>query len=331
MSLYRRIFKKSLSITWNNKYLWFFGLFAAILGGLGKYELSLNKFGNDLEEGVFPWLASLFQGGILSNITWSGLGTAFKSDPVSMVIILGLVLILLILGVFFVWLSIVSQIGLINNSFEIFKTGKTKSKLGIKDGVEAGIKNFWPVLGVNFIIKTAVYILFLLLAAPLVALAVGPGAQIASLFYVILFIIFIPLALILSLILKYTVCFLVIKEEGFVDSLVKSWKLFLDNWLVSIEMGAILFALQFLLTGALILLMLTLSIPFAFFGLLAAGFSVSAFFLIISLGLLVGIILMFLFGAIFTTFEISSWTGLFLELTGKKNILSKIIRWSMDK
>ncbi len=326
MSLYRKIFKKSLFITWNNKYLWFFGLFAAVLGAIGKYEVSLNKISGDLQEGLLPWFSSLWNSEIFASISWSSTVETFQANPVSFFIIIGLFLILLILAVFFIWLTIISQVGLINNSAEAFKTNKKRTKSGIKEGVLAGVKNFWPALGLNVIIKTLVYILFALLALSFIAVTTGVNSQLVGVTYVILFIVFIPLALILSLLLKYAVCFLVIKQEKFLKSLEKSWHLFINNWLVSIEMAAILFVFQFLLTGALILIMLTFSIPFVLLALLTANFFVSAFSLVINFSLLLGIILMFFFGAIFTTFAISSWTGLFLELSGNKNVLSKIIR-----
>ncbi len=36
MTLYRDILGQSLKSAWHNKYLWFFGLFAALLGNAGE-------------------------------------------------------------------------------------------------------------------------------------------------------------------------------------------------------------------------------------------------------------------------------------------------------
>lgn len=331
MSLYRKIFKRSLFLTWTNKYLWFFGLFAAILGAVGKYQVFISNLGGDFREDPLAWFASFFQSGVFKGITLNSVANSFQSDPVSMVIIVALVLILAVLTLFLVWLTIVSQVGLVNNSAEILKNNKNSSRLGIKEGVSAGIKYFWPALGINIIIKSLVYVFFALLALPVAALMVGVETSMVGVLYIVLFMVFVPLALVLSLILKYAVCYVVVRGEKFIDSIIKSWRLFTKNWLISIEMAAILFVLQFLLTGAVILVILTLFIPFLFFAFLAGGFSISAFFLILSFALIIGIILTMFFGAVFATFEISSWTALFLELTGKRNVFSKIMRLAGGK
>jgi hypothetical protein len=41
MSLYRSILKRAWEISWKFKYLWFFGLFAALLGNGGEFEIIL--------------------------------------------------------------------------------------------------------------------------------------------------------------------------------------------------------------------------------------------------------------------------------------------------
>jgi hypothetical protein len=154
---------------------------------------------------------------------------------------------------------------------------------------------------------------------------------VASISYVILFIVFIPLALILSLLLKYAVIYIVLQGKGFVDAWVESWRLFLRNWLISIEMGLILFIIQFLVTLALVFIVLALMIPFLFFAFLVGGISISGFWIVMLVAMVLIFALTLLTGALFTTFQISSWTGLFLELTGKKGVLSKLIRLTQGK
>ena len=332
MSLYRNVLKRALSVTWYNKYLWFFGLFAGILGGLGKYEISLNKASGEVGGGVYPNIVQFFNSEAVSNITFSNMGQAFQQDPVSMIIIIGLILILLILALFMLWLSVVSQIGLVNNSAKVLKGNKKRSSLKIKDGIKAGMNNFWPVLGWNIIVKTFVYILFALLSLPVIYFTTtGGNGVVANISYVILFIVFIPVALILSLLLKYAVVYIVLQGKGFVDAWVESWKLFIRNWLISIEMGLILFIIQFLVTLALILIVLALMIPFLFFAFLIGGLSISGFWTVMVVAMILVLALTLLTGAVFTTFQISSWTGLFLELTGKKSVFAKLIRLTQGK
>lgn len=327
MSLYRRIFKRALFITWYNKYLWFFGLFAAVLGGAGKYEISLNKISRGLEGGVYPDLAAILSNEAISGMSLSNFSRALQSDPVSMLIIIGLVLILVILGVFMLWLSVVSQAGLINSAAQLIKRNKRYSSRGIKEGVEAGMKYFWPVLGWNLIIKTFVYAFFVILSLLLLSLATeGSSSLTMNAAYVFLFLVFIPAALILSLLLKYAVCFVVIKGKGFIEAMEESWRLFVKNWLISIETAFLLFLFQFLITAVLLIALLVLAIPFLFLVFLTGGLSTALMGVMLSLGLFLAILGGVLVGAVFTTFELSSWTTLFLELTGKRNVLSKLAR-----
>ncbi|MFW5888095.1 MAG: hypothetical protein ACOCVY_00055 [Patescibacteria group bacterium] len=326
MSLYRKIFKKTIPLSWHNKYLWFFGLFAAFLGGVGKYDISINKLSGGLQEGTYFGFARFLNSEALEGLTLSNFIQAFQKDPVSVVIIIILFAVLAALFLFVLWLSIVSQIGLVNNSAEAFQSNKKYSSLGIKDGVQAGVKNFWPVLGWNLIIKTIVYLSFALMSLPVVYFFADDYSLSAGISYLILFILFIPVSLILSLLLKYSICYIVLQSKSFTDAIKDSWKLFLNNWLISLEMGFILFAIQFLLTIALVLAGLAIGIPFLFLAILFGSLATPFFWMVISVYILSAIALTIFAGSIFTVFQISSWTALFLEITKKKGVLSKLSR-----
>ena len=45
MSFYRNILKQAWKITWRNKYLWWLGIFAALLGNGGEFEILFNNAG----------------------------------------------------------------------------------------------------------------------------------------------------------------------------------------------------------------------------------------------------------------------------------------------
>ena len=42
-SIYRSILKQAVNIAWKFKYLWFFGLFAALAGNGGIYNIGINN------------------------------------------------------------------------------------------------------------------------------------------------------------------------------------------------------------------------------------------------------------------------------------------------
>jgi hypothetical protein len=91
-------------------------------------------------------------------------------------------------------------------------------------------------------------------------------------------------------------------------------------------MGVILFAIQFLATFALALIVLAIGIPFLFLALLLGGLAAPFFWIVMSVYIFSAIILTIFAGAVFTTFQISSWAGLFLELTKNRGVLSKLAR-----
>jgi len=324
MFLYREILKKSLAITWRHKYLWFFGLFASLLSGAGRYNMSFSKANEDWSNNYFANFARLIKEGMLNGSSLPNLGMLFKQDPVSATIYIVFSLIIIVLSLFLLWLVIVSQIGLISNAAKIIKNNKGK-KTTIREGVDAGTKNFWSVLGLNLSINVLIYFIAILIGLPLIFITARSGGNV-DLLYFIMFIIFVPLALILSFLLKYAVCFIVIKGKNFIDSFVAAWKLFVKNWLISIEMAFILFFVDILFVLALGLVILVLAIPYLFiaFG-LSSFISLSLFWIMFVLGIIISIAIIIVGGSALTSFKLVAWTDLFINLTGKGG-LSKIIR-----
>jgi hypothetical protein len=161
---------------------------------------------------------------------------------------------------------------------------------------------------------------------PIILTAARPESAAANLFYVIAFIIFIPVALALSFIAKYAIAYIVIKGHGFMEAVKAGWQLFIKNWLVSVEMAFILFFINFFVGLLLVLTILTLTIPLLFLALAAYKLtSLAGLWIVAVLALTMLLAIIILGGAMLATFQISSWTGLFIELTGKGGI-SKIIR-----
>lgn len=334
MSLYRNILKQAWNITWRHKYLWFFGLFVALLGNSGEYEiiarkLSLNASGNFLNFG------GLAETGIFSGSALVNIGQLFKSEPFTVIMILVVWLVILVLLGFLLWLIIVSQAALVNNSATIITNKRKGQDIGIKDGVMAGTKYFWPVLGLNIVIKIIIYSAITLVSLPIIftIARVGSSAELApalstgtNLLFILLFIIFIPAAVALSFIIKYAICYVVIKGSRFIDSIRQGWQLFIKNWLVSVEMAFLLFFINFLVGLGILLVVLILTIPFLFLAILAYKLiSLTSFWLIVIIGLTFFLFIIIAGGAALATFQTASWTGLYIELTGRGGI-SKIVR-----
>jgi hypothetical protein len=322
MFKYRNILKQAWKNTWQHKYLWFFGLFAALLGNTGELEVIWRSLSNNFDQGIFAGLQSFASTGIFSFGIIANIGRLFVTDPFSIFMVLIVLLFLLIISIFLIWLSVTSQAVLVNNTANILND----KKHSFSDGVAAGVKKFWPVLGLNLVLRAAIYIILVLISLPIISSLASGSLNQGGLLFLISFIIFIPLAIILSFIVKYSIAYVVLKGRGFTEALSAGWRLFLDNWLVSIEMALILFAINFLVGFILLWLALILAVPFLFIAAILSKIAIFVNFWSIFLFILVPVfILIILAGAILSTFQIVAWTNLFIELIGQ-GAVSKIVR-----
>src|SRR3990167_11185977 len=89
MPFYRNILKQSWRLTWRNKYLWIFGIFAALLGNGGELEILFNTLfrgGSDLA--LFPSWQRIVSTGVFSSHTFANIVDLFKEDTLNMIIFL---------------------------------------------------------------------------------------------------------------------------------------------------------------------------------------------------------------------------------------------------
>jgi hypothetical protein len=326
MFLYRDILKRSAQITWKNKYLWFFGLFASLLAGTGRLNLSFSGQGDEWSGNIFGTIGRFLGVGSSEGLLHS-IALYYKYDPVSTTIFLIFFCITCFLFLFLFWMAVVSQAGLVSDSAKIIKSGKsTESSATIASGMNAGTKKFWPVAGINIVTALLAFLFSAMVGAPLVFMPIGQAIDL-MLLYVILFVVLIPLVLIVSFLGKFAVCFSVIKGKKFIDSLEDAVKLFGKNWLISVEMALIIFFIDFIAIFAIGLTILILAVPYLFAAIaLAMIFSQAVFWLAVVVGLVLAIIIVILAGSVLTTFHTIAWTDIFINLTEKKGSLAKIIR-----
>lgn len=321
VSLYRRILKQGLKIAWQKKYLWFFGLFGILLvRNDADFEI-FNRLFSGNQQILWGPLQSIVDAKFFSWQTFGNIGALLKSDPASLFSGLFILAVIILLLLFLVWLIVISQVALVKNTADILAS-KTNS---IQTGVEAGLQNFWTVLGLNVLNKLAIVCAVFLISLPVTVGFFSHRPFIASLIFLLMFLILIPVTLSISLLLKYAIAYRVIKGNNIIDSIRLGAKLFFDNWIISLEMAVSLFFINFLATFAIVIGVLMLVWPFILLSYLAS--SVSALFLL--LVQILALITLFAFvaaaGSFLATFQISSWTGLFLELISRGGT-SKIAR-----
>jgi hypothetical protein len=255
-------------------------------------------------------------------------GAAFQKDPAVAFSTVVFLLILLVIGAFFVWLVAASEIALISNSAAIIKKDK---KTTIQDGVDAAFPHFWPVLGINLAGKLFIVFLLAFTALPIMFLT-HQSSFVQDLLYMILFMLFLPAALIIDLIVKYASAFVVVSGKKFIPAVESAWDLFLKNWLVSVESSFFILFINAVVCLAAFLLLLILATPYLFISYVLAAFLSGAilpaatFSLMLSIGVVLAVFSIVIIGSALTSFRTVSWTNIFLELTGKHAPKSKLMR-----
>jgi len=248
MLSYRNILKQAWQITKKYKYLWFFALFASVtaIGGSWEYNIISQQGGGNLIDNSYNWLEKAIS--VMDLIGSLGLGIValFKSGFFGIMNGLTIIILSSALLIAAIWLGIASQGALINSLKKIIYNKNRKKTIDIKirENLVIGNKNFWPVFGLNVLIKLFVLASLFIIGLPLLILAIEDYAGLHIL-YIILFVIFVPLATGASLAVKYSVAYQIFDEKGFLISLYRGFKLFIKNWLVSLEMAVILFIISF--------------------------------------------------------------------------------------
>lgn len=323
MSFYHNIIRQSFITAWQHKYLWFFGLFATLLSSNFEFEL-VNRFTN---QGATPYdWQQWMNNGILSSKTWSNLLDLARTDTGSFVSLIILVLVLLILLITLLWLSVVSQSALVSNINKSIGSTKKQTRHDTAIGFQEGRRYFWPVLWLNVLVRVIVYGLATTAIVPVMMWSTGQGFAF-SLVYLIIFVVFLTIALAVALIAKYSIAAITLKNQTFKEAITSSWQLFWKNWLVSLEMAFILFALSILATFSILIIVLMVAIPFALLYIitLALG-SYILFVLAIIIAVIASLGIIIIGGSIVTVVQTTAWVTLYNQLNSRSGVQSKLER-----
>ena len=319
MPFYRNILKQAWRLTWRNKYLWWFGIFAALLGNGGEFEILFNNTGANPSQALFPAWQGVASTGVFSWQTLANVGDLFARDTLNIILVLLTCLIVLAVFLFLVWLVVVSQAAIVNNSAAIIK----QKGPALREGFNAGILNFWPVLGLNVLVRVIIYALLVAISLPAIYFSANFSAKV---FYFVALILTVVAAIVLSFIAKYAIAYVVINKSRVGRAVSQSWRLFKENWLISFEMAVILFIINLLVGLGIVLAILTLAVPFLFLSLIFFyAFAAVGSWLVALLAFACFIAVIVSTGAALAVFQIASWTGLFMELD-KKGGTAKLVR-----
>lgn len=297
MKLYRNIIKGSFRESLKHKYLWFFGLFAVLLGNGGEYEIlirsSLSENGTEFGSSfLLIFITQLIEN--FNNLTT--IAVNFFKSPMYAMIVFGVYLLIIAIMIFVLWMVNVSQISIIDASAQRAK----KKDHDIKRGMEKGMQFFWPVFALNAIVKV-------LAAVCVFFLATTVGGSI----FIVVFIVTVPLLMSISFLVKYAIAYIVIRKEKLSSSIKLAWDMFSKNWLISLELGLLLYLYTFL---AGILFLFSAFNIFKLFEVLVLSFKEASFYLLTVMMPLTLFLVLALIGSILAVFQITVWTKLFLRL-----------------
>ncbi len=309
MFSYRSLLKQAWAVSWKHKYLWFLGLFASLTaaGGSWEYQLMSQNLNQGMIDGSYYRLDGILALADLAKNFLTGLINLFHYDVLTIMNVLSLLLISFVLLASFVWLAITCQAALVSDVKKINENKKKDLQLSLRDSLTAGHYHFWSVLGLNLMIKIIVSFVFFIISLPLLFMVISDATALAVM-YTIFFVIFVPIAVGLSLMLKYAIAYRVLDNKSFVASLDNGKRLFNKNWLVSLEMAIILFIINFLVSGLILAALAIFLLPLLLLGLM---FKISW---LVILMIILAIVIIILIGSVLTTFQIATWTNLFLQL-----------------
>lgn len=315
MFSYRNLLKQAWATTWEHKYLWFLGLFASLVAGSGswEYQVITQNLGQNPIEGSYMRMGSILAiGDVLKNF-FLGLASVFRNDFWTVLNIFSILIITATLLIFFIWMAVSSQAALVGSLKKLLTAKKKPEGLSIRASLSEGHRYFWPVLSLNILVKILIYFAFFLVGLPLLLMTISDSSALFAL-YIIIFVIFIPLAMSLSLLIKYAIAYKVIENKSFVASLEHGTRLFKNNWLISLEMAVILFLINFLFSGLVLIIFALFLLPLFLLSLMFNLYWLMILILFIAIALVV------ILGSVLTTFQTASWTNLFLHLKEKGGV-----------
>lgn len=295
--------KQAFSITWKNKFLWFFG-FLVLLGSIGT---NLNVNDNDVAE----------QGQKIQFII------AFIQNNPGLSAILGLVMVMVLVGLFL--LRILAATGIIKavNDINLYR------QLSVVAILKESRVYLVRLLLLELLIGTVLVIVAIVLAIPVLYLFAIKATLLASLAMAVAIVIILSLVFLAYFLAKYAGFYIILSNTKLRMSLELAYAIFVKNIKESLVMSLTILTASIVLLVAVLLLCLLLVVVFGPLGLIAyLIFAKTGVMAVLIIGILA---YMAILGTVFSwymSFLYASWLLFFqniaLEKQDKKKILEKV-------
>ncbi|MFA5954268.1 MAG: hypothetical protein WC817_01890 [Patescibacteria group bacterium] len=318
--LYRTVLAQAWQITRERKTLWFWGLFAALLGNIGEYQFlsaAVNRaiLGNTSSVILnFPAPPLSFSQGLLKTAT---------TDPFSVFILLLIGLLGAVLVAFFVWLATVAVIGLIAGAGG--RGSKQPFLKEIGSTVSESKASFAPVL-ITYVFGRILLWLIMGLVALFGAL-VFVDMYVGLPLFIVAFLVLVPLLFLISFAIRFAIMFIVLKKKSILESIQLGSSLVRQHWIVAAELALLLLCIN-IVTALFLLAFIYLGVlPFLITATIfwKVGLTTWAVMLTV-LAVLSFLVAVFIFGSLLTTFQWAAWTILFVRLQQRARVFSKVTR-----
>jgi hypothetical protein len=310
--LYRKALAHSWHLAIRHTWLWPFGLFAAVLGQLGMFEMLSKAF---LKTSTAPLFPPLFSRGPLDTSSFAHL--SFDT----WISIIWLLVLLTALAAAIVYIAVVSQTMLVDIAA---RSTKQKKFSDTDESWHRAVGYFWPVLTIQIIKKLSIAISVAFVGWASVNILVMTRVFDVFLFFFV-FVLAVLVGLVISFLAIYAIGYVVVEEYTFGDAIHAAWTLFVDHWLVSLEVGLLMIGANILLFFIVIFGMFIFMLPAIVLWFVALVFGSYALLVLgFSMGVLLAMLFVFLAGSLFSVFNTSVWTYLFMAMH-KKEVKSRIV------
>lgn len=308
--LYLTVLKEAWRFAWHHPMLWVFGFFAVILGHTGVLEIVGALV--DVSSGkAFSALAPA------SPVTAIVMPTIFGSRLFGM-LGQGLLLVVGLLIAIMVVVAAVASSGALIHAVRRFNKGSLET---FSESWHHGVRHFWALFWLNAGKKIILVAMVSLLSLPLYSLMHGGFHAGTVVAFVLLFVVGVLAALIISFMVNYASMYVILEEEHIGRALLDAWRMVRAHWLVSLEMAVLLLFFQIIIGFLMIVIFYLAYLPMVAFWYAATVTGLTA---IVPVGgvvcTIIGMLLVFWLGSVFTTFTISAWTILYTHLKSTKGV-----------
>ncbi len=319
-SWYRSVLSEAFRLSWRTKSLWFFGLFAALLGAGSEVWSLVELFSRVTQIGAFSfeWGGVILEGSQRLKELFQAPFSATLSDPI---VVVGGVMFLVMLVI--VILAVLSQGSLI--SALVDKAGRPGD---FSRHWDSGKKLFWKVAVVNVIAKLGSAIAILAIGLPLLSSAQSAGVTwVQTLLSIIAFLLFVPVVLVFSLAAKFILVHVAAHRSAPLHvSFHESLRLLKSHWLVVVEFVIIMFFVSLLALLIVRVLAAILMLPFLIGIAISYSFGIPVGVTIFYVGWILSTLALVLAATAYvSTVEYTAWVLLYQKISSE-SMLAKLER-----